>query len=72
MNDLAAALSSLCPVFFADDTSLFFSHIDLKVLVSKANYDLDNVSKWFVLNKLSLNVKKSNFITFTVKIKQIL
>ncbi len=29
--------------------------------MDKANTDLENISKWFQL-KLSLNVKKSNFI----------
>ena len=54
-----------CTFFFADDTNLFISHTDFSVLMAKANHDLENISKWFKLNKLSLNIKKSNFIIFT-------
>lgn len=69
INDLSAVMSCLFPVLFADDTNLFFSHNDFSVLMAKANSDLEYISKWFKLNKLSLNVKKSSFIVFTSKNK---
>ena len=70
INDLSVALSSLFPVLFADDTNLFLSHSDFSMLMTKANSDLINASRWFKLNKLSLNIKKSCFIIFTEKNKK--
>ena len=41
--------------FFADDTNL------LKIMVNK---ELRNIGNWLMANKLSLNLKKSNFVLF--------
>lgn len=52
---------------FADDTNLFFSGRKISNLVSTVNSELDKINTWFKLNKLSLNVKKTNFIMFASK-----
>jgi hypothetical protein len=49
---------------FADDTNLFFKHKNLNVLYDIINNELSKISKWFKLNKLSLNIKKTNYIVF--------
>ena len=49
---------------FADDTNIIYSHKDFKTLISIVNFELYKVSEWFRANKLSLNVKKTNFILF--------
>jgi len=69
INDLAYVSDELYALLFADDTNLFSSHSDLDILVSKMNRELDKVNKWFQINKLSLNVKKTNFIIFAGKKK---
>lgn len=69
VNDLAVVSSSISPTLFADDTNLFFSHKHFKTLISEANSGLLAYSKWFQLNKLSLNIKKSNYIIFAGKKK---
>ena len=43
---------------FADDTNLFIKDKNLGSLVANANNELDKISNWFKLNKLSLNIKK--------------
>ena len=50
---------------FADDTNLFIKDKNLGSLVANANNELAKISNWFKLNKLSLNIKKTNFILFT-------
>jgi len=37
---------------------------NLNSLIMSANYELDKLSNWFKANKLSLNIKKTNFILF--------
>ena len=54
---------------YADDTNLFYSHKNIKALFHIVNKELENINEWFKVNKLSLNVKKTNFILFHPKWK---
>ena len=47
---------------FADDTFLSLEGDDIKLLQTKANKELRKVSKWFLDNKLTLNISKSKFM----------
>ena len=42
----------------------FFSNNSLLALESLINDNLVNISNWLVVNKLSLNVDKTNFVVF--------
>ena len=54
-------------ILFADDTNLFYSCDDIWKLKEIVNAELAKVLNWFRANKLSLNVKKTNFILFGSK-----
>ena len=43
---------------FADDTNLFYAERDMKKLFETVNNELQKISQWFILNKLSINVTK--------------
>ena len=64
INDMAISCTNLLPVLFADDTNLIASHEDFNSLIKNVNDELSTVKKWFQLNKLTLNVKKCNFMIF--------
>lgn len=64
INDLAIVSSSISLILFADDTNLFLSHKHFETLITEANSGLLAYSKWFQLNKLSLNIEKTNNIIF--------
>ena len=49
---------------FADDTNLFFSHKDIKVLFKTVNIELEKTCIWFKANKLSLNESKTKYTLF--------
>ena len=49
---------------FADDTSIILANNNLKELESLVNRELGNVNEWLNAKKLSLNIKKSNFVIF--------
>ena len=51
-------------ILFADDTNIFNSHSSIETLINHANSELDKVADWFQLNKLTLNLDKTNFILF--------
>ena len=44
---------------FADDTNFFYSHKNIKGLFYTVNSELEKISQWFKVNKLSINVKKT-------------
>ena len=49
---------------FADDTNLFYSNKNIKILFKEMNKELENISEWLRANKLSINIGKTNFILF--------
>jgi len=51
-------------ILFADDTNIFNSHSLIETLINHTNYELGKVADWFQLNKLTLNLDKTNFILF--------
>ena len=67
INDLPSCTSIPHFVLFADDTNILFSHQDPKALETQVNNELKHISNWFKLNKLSLNIKKTNFMIFKNK-----
>lgn len=49
---------------FADDTNLFIAGRSIEELEQIINEELQNISKWFQANLLSLNIKKTSYIIF--------
>ena len=49
---------------FADDANLFYKSKSLSILETNINVELNNIHIWLCANKLSLNIKKSNFVIF--------
>ena len=49
---------------FPDDTSIFYSHQDIDVLLSTINNELQKLNTWFAVNKSSLNTNKAHFKLF--------
>ena len=70
INYIVKVSTVLNPVLFADDTSLFHAHTDFDILIEEINEELQKITTWFHTNKLSLNIKKSNFIIFLPKGKK--
>lgn len=65
INDLASVSNNIFPILFADDTNFVLSSKHFKTLINEANTGLLAFSKWFRLNKLSINIKKTNFVLFS-------
>ena len=53
-------------VLFADDTNIFYENFDKEKLEETINklMMLKELSLWFKVNWLSLNIKKTNYIVF--------
>lgn len=70
INDLTLCSKLLKYILFADDTNLIISHKDPRILEANLNKELKLISNWFRLNKLSLNIDKTNFMIFKNKYNQ--
>ena len=51
-------------VLFADDTNIFCSNENVEVLQDTLNRELAKLVVWFSINKLSLNLGKTNYMLF--------
>ena len=67
INDICNASSSSQLILFA---LIFYSHKDLQFLVNHVNHELIKLSSWLSANKLSINLKKTNFMIFKPKQKK--
>ena len=70
INDLNNVSTLVELILFADDTNLFMSHKDPVYLAASLNSELNKLSTWFKANKLSLNLKKTNFMLFKPRQKK--
>ena len=62
INDLPNCLETTKANLFADDTSLSCEGFSPYEIETKLNKDIENVHRWLTANKLSLNMKKSEFM----------
>ena len=70
MNDVVHHMKHAKPILFADDSNLIFEHENLSHLTKIINDELKQVSNWFHLNKLSLNIEKTKYIVFRTPTKK--
>ena len=64
VNDIRRSPTKLAFYLFADDTNLLYADKSLRTLEPVVNSESHKVNEWLTANKLTLNIKKSNFIIF--------
>ena len=64
INDLPNISSKLKFYLFADDTNIYLESDELKNLEYIMNSELKKLHEWLCINRLSLNLTKTNFIIF--------
>ena len=64
INDICRISTVIKMILFADDTNLFYSGNDLLNVCNTMSSELGKLNKWFQVNKLSLNIQKTNFMIF--------
>ena len=64
INDLPNISSKLSFFRFADDTNIYYESNNLIELEKTVNKELKILSLWLNLNRLALNVSKTNFVIF--------
>ncbi len=61
INDLATVSEKLFSLLFADVTNIFLSRNNLKEMTETFNWVLTKIHKWLQVNKLSINIDKTNY-----------
>ena len=69
INDLCRVSKCLKFILFADDTNIFCSGEDLNSLSKMVTNELDKLKDWFDVNRLSLNISKTNYMIFSNRLK---
>ena len=64
INDLPNISDKLKFYLYADDTNIYFESKNLKLLERTMNKELDKLYEWLCINRLSLNISKTNFVIF--------
>ena len=64
INDLPNISDKLKFFLFADDTNIYYESDNLKSLEKIVNQELKSLSLWLNVNRLALNVSKTNFVIF--------
>ena len=64
MNDMQYRSKKLSFFLFADDTNILYANKNIKSVESTCNEELFKVFNWLTANKLTLNIKKSNYVIF--------
>ena len=67
INDLASVFDKCAFHFYADDTVLYFSDKDPKVVETTLNSELTKASKWMNRNKLKIKCTKTVCMSFGTK-----
>ena len=65
MNDICNVSKILTFVLFADDTTICTSDKNVAKQYSETNRELNRLYTWLSVNKLSINIKKTNYIVFS-------
>lgn len=65
INDFPASVTSAIPTLFADDTSLIISGQE-QILDKKIDNTIQQISEWFTVNDIIINVQKTQAINFTL------
>ena len=64
INDLPNISSKLKFFLFADDTNIYFESDNLQNLEKVMNKELEKLYEWLCINRLSLNITKTNYVIF--------
>ena len=67
INDLPKISNNFKPILFADDTNLIFYDKTILNLKDKMQTDINKLFKWLNINKLSININKTNVLLFNIR-----
>ena len=71
INDISNVSHKVLPILYADDSNLFVKGNNIDEMISMLNAELSKIYEWLNVNRLSLNIDKTQCILFKGKKKKI-
>ena len=69
INDLANVSKILFPILYADDTNIFITGKNIDTMVEIINNEICKLVEWLHMNKLFLNIEKTQYMIFSLRKK---
>ena len=70
INDIQYCSKLVSIILFADDTNILYSDVCLKTLNETIQVEMNKITDWLNVNKLSINTAKTKLILFRSKNKK--
>ena len=67
INDIFNVSSDIKYILYIDYISILCSNNNQKKLCNTINTNLEEIQTWFIVNKLSLGIEKTNYMIFSNK-----
>ena len=67
INDISLIFNNFKTILFADDSTLYITHINPVSMIHIANCELHNLKQWCLSNRLTINLDKTFYMLFTNK-----
>ena len=67
INDMHTVSPLMKCIICADDTNFLYTGNDISEMCKTVSKELDKLSSWFIANKLSLNISKTNVMVISRK-----
>ena len=64
-NDIPCALTHSKSILYADDTTIYITGCNMRVIGNNMNSDLAQLADWFKANQLSVNIDKTKYMLFS-------
>jgi hypothetical protein len=71
INDIIDHIQNSNAILFADDTTILLTDHNFENLEMNMNSNLSIIYKWLCVNKLSLNIKKTNYVIFHSNLRKL-
>ena len=67
INDICNVSSDIKYILYANNTSILCSNNNIEKLCNAINKHVEELQTWFIVNKFSLGIEKTNYIIFPKK-----
>ena len=68
INDICNVSNILDFILYADDTNVFYKHENIDMMCKIVSVEIGKLSTRLALNKLALNISRTNFMIFLYRI----
>ena len=65
IDDISNVSNMIDFILYVNDTNIFYKHENIDMMCKIVGFELDKLSIWFALKKLSFSIYKTNFMIYS-------